>query len=158
MISLLVLIALQSQPATVIPTHSLDELFERMSRGSDTTYVVNFWATWCKPCVTELPAFDKVGRADHAKPVKVVLVSLDDPKTKEKVDEFVKRRGFVSEVVILSDQKPHEWIDRISEDWSGSIPATLLVNTHANKREFFEQPFTYEQLTSVLAQFQANIP
>ena len=158
MITLLLLFAFQTNNVSSLPTTTLDELYQRFEHGSDTTYIVNMWATWCKPCVAELPHFDKLSKDVVGKPVKIILVCLDDIQTSDKVATFLTKKGIVSEVVLLDESKPHEWIDRVSEKWSGSIPATLMVNRGANKREFYEQAFSYDQLSSTLLKFQQSMP
>lgn len=128
---------------------SLAPLFEQ--RG-DTTYIVNFWATWCAPCVEELPYFEELTRDRGEKKYRVILVSLDFRKQLEKrLLPFVKERGLRSTVVVLDDPDANAWIDRIDAAWSGAIPATLVYN--ARRREFREQTFTREELFSLVESF-----
>ena len=116
---------------------------------SDKTYVINFWATWCKPCVDELPAFEKLKAEYQQKNVKVLLVSLDFPNHLEtKVVPFINTKNIRSEVLILDDPDQNTWIPKVSEDWSGAIPATLIYNS--NSREFYEQSFTYDELETAV--------
>lgn len=139
-----------------VPEFTLAQLEHRLANGGDTTFVVNFWATWCKPCVAELPAFDYVQRT---LPVKVLLVSLDAPSDRlAKVEPFIKRRSFVSEVLLLNEPKPHTWIDRVDPDWSGAIPCTIIVNTGRAKRSFFEREFTQQELQTTVNTFLRSIP
>jgi thiol-disulfide isomerase/thioredoxin len=134
----------------------LDQLQQRLATGKDTTFVVNFWATWCKPCVEELPAFDKLSRRYKDEPVKVILVSLDNPAERQtKVEPFLKRRGYeLCDAVILNEPKPHLWIDRVDQSWSGSIPATLFIR--GERRLFGEFQFSPELLESIFSTFQAE--
>jgi thiol-disulfide isomerase/thioredoxin len=131
----------------------LSQLQQRLASGKDTTFVVNFWATWCKPCVEELPAFDKLSRNHQDEPVKVILVSLDNPAEREsKVEPFIKRRGYTfCEAVVLNEPKPHLWIDRVDQSWSGSIPATLFIQ--GRRRMFGEFQFSPELLESMFTKF-----
>ncbi|MBS3993571.1 MAG: redoxin domain-containing protein [Bacteroidetes bacterium] len=113
--------------------------------NDDTVYVINFWATWCKPCVEELPAFIKLDEKYKDKKVKVLLVSLDFPtKIKEQLIPFIKLKKLKLEVIVLDDPDQNSWIPQVSEEWSGAIPATLIYTK--NKREFYEQSFTFESL------------
>jgi len=115
-----------------------------LAKENDTTYVVNFWATWCKPCVAELPAFEKMNKNYNHKKVKVLLVSLDFPEKLEKqVIPYVKK-NLKSQVILLDDTDANSWIPKISETWSGAIPATLIYKN--KERTFYEQSFTYEEL------------
>ena len=124
-----------------IPAFSTFTEFESayLSPASDTGYIFNFWATWCKPCVDELPYFTEA--ADHYKnsPVKIIFVSLDSQKNKEKLDDFVDKNLKNHRVVQLTDNKYNEWIDRLDPSWAGSIPATLFVK--GKKRTFHEKQF-----------------
>ena len=150
----------QKQPTAVkeaLPIVEADEIqvfnfqqFEQYLDGKfDKTYVVNFWATWCKPCVDELPAFEKLNAAYRDRNVEVLLVSLDfSNHLKSKVLPFINRNNIRSEVVILDDPDQNTWIPKVSEEWSGAIPATLIYNS--NSREFYEQSFTYDELEKAL--------
>ncbi len=152
------LLAIVTALAVNVPLVTLDELEQRLQVASDTVYVVNFWATWCKPCVAELPVFDKLDRETRGTPVKVLLVSLDNVDDVQKVATFVTRRGLVPEVMLLNESKPHEWIDRISTDWSGAIPATMLYHASTKRKSFYEREFTYEALTKELSSFTRTSP
>ena len=100
--------------------------------------VINFWATWCAPCVKELPYFEKLNQQD--KDVKVILVSMDydlDPDP-SKVKRFVERKKILSTVVILAEENPNEWIEKIDKNWSGALPSTLVINPNSGKRKFVQ--------------------
>jgi thiol-disulfide isomerase/thioredoxin len=118
---------------------------------SDTTYVINFWATWCGPCVHELPNFEKLN-ADYAgKKVKVILVSMDFPNTlNSRLIPFVKEKGMKAKVVLMNDPDYNSWIDRIDKSWSGGLPATLIVNGSTKRHEFYEKELTYDELNKLL--------
>jgi len=123
-----------------------------LNKDDDKTYVVNFWATWCAPCVKELPYFERVNQEYKDKNVEVLLVSLDFPKKKEsKLIPFIEKRNILSEVVLLDDVNEQFWIADISEKWSGAIPATLIYNK--DKREFYEKSFTEEELQKEIQSF-----
>ncbi|GAB3309001.1 TlpA disulfide reductase family protein [Hymenobacter humi] len=130
------------------------ELQKRLARPTDTTYVVNFWATWCAPCVKELPNFEQLRSANANKKVKVLLVSLDyASQLDKKVKPFVKQRGLKSEVVLLNEPNPNTWLEQVDKKWSGSIPFTLIVNNKTKKRATYEQELSTAQLTAALRKF-----
>ncbi len=132
-----------------IPMYSFEELSPLLHKDNDTTYVVNFWATWCKPCVKELPAFEQLGEAYQDQKVKVLLVSLDFPDHLEsKVVPFVRNRKIQSDVVLLDDPDANSWIPKVAEEWSGAIPATVIYQ--GDKRQFYERSFTYGELETEL--------
>jgi thiol-disulfide isomerase/thioredoxin len=131
----------------------LDELDKRIANGKDTTYVINFWATWCSPCVAELPNFEKLRLANLKKPVKVLLVSLDfKSKLQKEVIPFVLNNKINAEVFLLNEPDQQQYIERIDKKWSGAIPATLFVNKKA--RRFYEKEFTETELKNTLLNFK----
>lgn len=149
---------LLAQPgrAQQVAVIKLPELQRRLARPTDTTYVVNFWATWCAPCVKELPYFEQLGATHSKQKVKVLLVSMDyASQLDKKVKPFVAKRGLKSEVVLLDEKDPNTWLDKVDAKWSGSLPFTLIVNNQRQKRAAFEQEFTQAELTK---QVQAFLP
>ena len=132
---------------------SVDDLDSRIAEGKDTTYVINFWATWCSPCVAELPNFEKLRLANLNKPVKVLLVSLDfKSKLQNTVIPFVQKNQLNAEVFLFNAQDRQAALQRIDKQWSGAIPATLFVNKQ--KRRFYETEFTETELKDTLLDFQ----
>lgn len=128
---------------------TLNELDKRIANGKDTTYVINFWATWCSPCVAELPNFEKLRLANIKKPVKVILVSLDfKSKLQKEVIPFVQRNQINAEVFLLNEPDQQQYIERIDKKWSGAIPATLFVNQKS--RQLYEKEFTEAELKNTL--------
>ncbi len=117
-----------------------------LNNQSDTVYVINFWATWCKPCIEELPHFMTVAQDMRHKPVKFIFVSLDFAKYKEsKLIPFIKENVIDEEVLLLNDPNSNFWINDINKEWSGAIPATIIYRK--NQRSFFEGQVSYEELT-----------
>lgn len=131
---------------------TLSELEQRAAKGKDTTYVVNFWATWCGPCVEELPYFEKLNSENANKPFKVILMSLDfKSKLKTDVIPFAAKHQLKSEVYVVNESDQQKFIDRVDKNWSGSLPATLFINTDKKIRSFYEKAFTYDQLVKTIA-------
>ena len=115
----------------------------------ETVYVVNFWATWCAPCIKELPYFEQLHENYKDKNVKVILVSLDFPKkAQSNLLSFIKRKKLKATVVHLDDPDANSWIEKVASEWSGAIPATLIYDK--NQKNFYEQAFTYEELENAL--------
>lgn len=135
-----------------LEVYDFEGLKPLLKTDTDKIYVVNFWATWCAPCIKELPYFEAINEAYTDKNVEVVLVSLDFPKKYDShLKPFIKKQGLKSKVVALNDMDSNTWIPAISPDWSGAIPATLIFNKE--KRQFYEGAFTYEELETELKQF-----
>ncbi|MDA9121014.1 TlpA family protein disulfide reductase [Flavobacteriales bacterium] len=139
---------LQAQNVPVIDLNYLDA---RLENGADTTYVVNFWVTWCGPCVKELPFFETLESNNTGEKFKVLLVTLDFVENLEsKVIPFIDKKEIKSEVLLLDESNPNEWIPRVSEKWSGAIPATIFVNTQKKTRHFHEGSFKEGELETKL--------
>ncbi|MCB0525491.1 MAG: TlpA disulfide reductase family protein [Saprospiraceae bacterium] len=118
---------------------------------SDTVFVINFWATWCGPCVKELPAFEKLQEEYADKQVQVILVNNDFKKQFEsRVIPFVQERNLKSRVVFMNESNPNKWIDLVSEEWSGALPATIIISGKKKQTLFFEKSFEYEELEKAL--------
>lgn len=114
---------------------NIEQLQARIDRAGDTTLVLNFWATWCKPCVEELPCFDELRSHYGTQNVQVVLISLDfKSQLQKKFIPFLKTQQLSSEVALMADQDLNTWIPLIYEEWDGAIPATLVIK--GKKRRF----------------------
>lgn len=132
---------------------SLDQLYNRAAQGSDTVYVINFWATWCVPCLKELLSFEMLHTRFGKEKLKVLLVNVDF-KTRQQtiVLPFLKKRKFQTEVCLLDEPNQEAFINRVDTAWSGAIPATLFMQ--GSKRRFYEAEFTYPQLAAAYQTFK----
>jgi len=134
---------------STIPIYNFSQLEPLLNKQNDTTYVVNFWATWCKPCVKELPYFEQITETYSEEKVKVILVSLDFPEQlKKRVLPFIKERKLKSHVVLLDDPDANGWIPKVDTTWSGAIPATIIYKDQ--QRKFVEGSMSYKDLETEL--------
>jgi len=139
----------KTEPTQKIPVYTYKELAPLLTKNDGKTYVINFWATWCAPCVKELPYFEKLNTVYKGKGVEVILVSLDFPdQLKSKLIPFIQKKKLQSKVVLMVDPDQDIWIPKISKNWSGAIPATLIYNKE--ERRFFEKSFQYDELENEL--------
>lgn len=124
-----------------------------LSQFGDKTIVLNFWATWCAPCVKELPYFEQATEHFDSDDVVVVLVSLDfSRQIKTRLIPFLERHQLKSYVIVLDDPDANSWIDEVSPDWSGAIPATLIRRN--NKESFYEKSFhSFDDLKKIIQLF-----
>ncbi|MBN8566619.1 MAG: redoxin domain-containing protein [Flavobacteriales bacterium] len=123
-----------------------------LNQKNDTLYVINFWATWCVPCVKELPHFEKLNQKYKNGKFKMILVSLDFPKMIEsRVIPFIKQKKLKAEVIVLNDPDANSWIEKVAKEWSGAIPATVIYRN--DTRKFYEQSFTEQELETEIQSF-----
>ncbi|MDO1501318.1 TlpA disulfide reductase family protein [Winogradskyella maritima] len=135
-----------------IAVHDYAGLKPLINKKDDELHVVNFWATWCAPCVKELPYFEQLREEYADQNIDMLLVSLDFPKQyTTRLQPFLEKHNLKSEVVAFDDLDQNTWIPDINENWSGAIPATIIYK--GNKRRFYEQSFTYEELKTEIDKF-----
>jgi thiol-disulfide isomerase/thioredoxin len=113
-----------------------------MIEKSTNPLIINFWATWCPPCVRELNYFEKVINKFKDKNVELVLISLDYPEDYEKIISFVKAKGYKAKVDWLDEQETSVIQSKIDEGFEGVIPASLFVNKATNYRKFHSGQLT----------------
>jgi thiol-disulfide isomerase/thioredoxin len=148
-IALLTLACNQYSSAQKLPACNADALMKRAS-NKDTTYIINFWATWCLPCVGELHAFDTLQSRYHDKSVKVLLVSFDFKEAyPKKILEFIKKKKVLPEVLWFSETNANEFIPKIEQQWSGSLPATLILG-HNSFRWFHEGTINAAEISAIV--------
>ena len=132
-----------------MPEITTADLLNRIQSNEDTIYVVNFWATWCHPCIEELPVFSSDRLQQWSKPTKVLLVSLDFKSQKDKqLLAFIRDKKVSHEVMLLDEGNPNEWIDKIDKNWSGAIPATIIY--HQDKTVFHEGELDIDGLVEMI--------
>jgi thiol-disulfide isomerase/thioredoxin len=135
------------------PVIKLEKLQELIHSKDEKILVLNFWATWCGPCIAELPLFETLN-ASGRKDIEVALVSLDmdlDPDP-EKVYKFISRKKLRSPVYVLDESDPNSWIDKIEQEWSGALPATIVINRLTGKRKFVGKELHEGDLEKLIAE------
>ena len=151
-LGLLTSVTTQAQTVTTI---KFDQLQELRQLPHDTLYVVNFWATWCKPCIKEMPYFEAAHAKYKDQPVRVILVSMDAVQDMQnRVIPFVQKRKLQSRLYLLDEPDGNTWIDRIEPKWSGAIPATMFFNNKRRQYEFIEREISEKELQELITKYK----
>lgn len=131
----------------VVKFNAIDVLLHHQT---DTLVMLNFWASWCKPCVKELPLFEELNKKYAEKKFKLVLVSLDFKREFEsRVKPLVAENKISSEVFLLDEPDYNSWINKVDTTWSGAIPATMVIG--GGKKIFFEREFnSVDELENII--------
>lgn len=137
-----------------IPVYTFNEIepMFHTKTSNDTIYIFNFWATYCAPCIKELPHFEAIGKKYANEKIKIILISLDfKSHIQNAVIPFIEKRNIKLPVIVLADPDANAWIDKIDPSWNGAIPATLIVKK--GERAFYNKEFTYEELDLLITKF-----
>ena len=137
------------EKAEIIKIKQLQEIIELKT---DQIKVINFWATWCAPCVKEMPLFQKLDEERSDVMVTLVSIDLDLDPNPEKVYRFIDRKKISTRVVILDERDPNTWINLIEKNWSGAIPATIIINGKTGQRKFVEHELHDGDLEKLIAE------
>ena len=128
-----------------------DEFKKVLKKESEKVQVINFWATWCAPCVEELPAFEEMSKK-YDDELDMTLISLDDADLiDKKVNPFLRENEITASVLLLDDPYSSEWIPMVDPHWDGAIPVTLIKNN--SKSMFYNRTFTENELEKEIQSF-----
>jgi thiol-disulfide isomerase/thioredoxin len=145
-----VLLSLAAKPQKMA-SWKITDVVNYYSKKTDSVYVISFWATFCKPCIAEIPFIQDITKKYADKKVKLLLVSLDLPGYYPvKIESFAKRTGITADIVWLNETDADYFCNMIDKKWAGSIPATIIVNAATGYKQFFEQEFTREEFKIAL--------
>ena len=144
-----------SSPAQEIEKIGVPELEKLLASPGDELHVVNFWATWCPPCVTELPYFEKLLKEYKDKGVKFILISLDFPSQIEsRLIPFLKTNKITADVRVMTDLDYNSWIEKVDSSWQGNIPVTLLFNNARKVKYFHPSEVTEKELRDLITKYK----
>jgi len=135
-------------------TVKFEQIHTLMETSNDTLYIVNFWATWCKPCVEELPYFEKAYNNFANEKVKIILVSLDfQHEIETKFKGFLRERNLQNEIWYLDEKKFSKFIPKLDSKWSGALPFTLFFRGTDGLRHGMEGAFEEGSLNKKIREF-----
>ena len=131
---------------------------EKIIAESKTALIVNFWATWCKPCIEEIPYFLEEVKDHRKDSLTILLVSLDFKEAfPVGISIFAKKRKITAPIVWLDETNADYFCPKIDAKWSGSIPATLFINNKTGYRKFIEEQISHKMLKKeIMAMLKTN--
>lgn len=153
LIFVVLFLAIGTATAQDIQMIKIADLEKILQEKSEKVKVINFWATWCKPCVAEMPQFEALKTNKEFQNVEILLVSVDFAQDIEKVKRFIAKKQLKNTVVLLDETDANAWIDRVEPTWGGAIPATLLIDGKTNRRLFLEKEFHQNELEETVRKF-----
>jgi thiol-disulfide isomerase/thioredoxin len=146
----LILLATTSVKAQDIASWKVKDVKNYIDK-SDSILVINFWATFCVPCVEEIPYLQSISNKYKDQKVKLLLVSLDLPSFyPNKIKTFDNEHEVNSEVVWFNETNANYFCPAIDKSWSGVIPATIFINKKTGYKKFIEEQMTPEQFEAEL--------
>ncbi|NJB87715.1 thiol-disulfide isomerase/thioredoxin [Lewinella marina] len=127
-------------PASAPPVYgSFEDVQPLFQQRNDTTYLVNFWATWCKPCLEELPLLQQLSDEHRDQPLEVILVSLDtEPGAIDRIPAYLASRNIDLPTLVLTDERK-SWMRELDEKWNGALPTTFVYRN--DLRYIYRRPF-----------------
>lgn len=144
-LSLLLFLSLHSSAQEVKSINS--EGLQRFIQECDHPVVVAFWATWCKPCLNEIPWLQEAVRKDSTGAIELVLVSMDLPTSyPKKLQQFIANKGYKATLFWLSYPVPGSFFDAIHARWDGAMPSSLWINNAIGYRNFYGRQLTPLQI------------
>ena len=127
---------------------------ELIGRHHGEVLVINVWATWCAPCVEEIPDLSSLSREGH---VRVVGISIDDPADiPSKVVPFLKKHAVPYPVFVKAGGNDEDFINALNRDWTGAVPATFVYDGTGTQRKMLLGKQTYASLHRAVEPFRAR--
>jgi thiol-disulfide isomerase/thioredoxin len=126
-----------------------DEVLAFVRDGAAPLTVVNFWATWCAPCIVEFPELVRMGAEMGPDSVRLVFVSADDLSDSTSVQAFLDRQDATG-VAFQKNEPDEPFISAFSKTWTGTLPATFVYDRSGREVAFFDRPVTFETITDTL--------
>ena len=116
----------EAEPVTLEPIE-LEGVAELSKNEGDDLLVVNLWATWCGPCVAELPDLVEMNRMYRGRDFRMVTISLDDPEKRDDALEVLQKHHVSTTNYILNDTDRDAFAEAIDPQWPGPVPYTVLI-------------------------------
>lgn len=145
--------AVQATPTPIIHVTPADvpALKQAIAAHRGQVVVVNFWATWCGPCVAEMPALAALSRKYSGRGLIVLGVSMDTPKLlHSRVEPLLRQKGVTYPVYLARTPDPETLIRAFGGGWQGDLPQTFIYNRQGRLVKALGQPHTLPELEALV--------
>ena len=140
---ILILAACNENKIANIEESDAASIWEKIqSNAGKKAVIVNFWATWCAPCVEELPYFIKLNKNTD---IELVLVSFDFEK-QTAIDHLTQKTD-VDFTTYFNIQQQKEFFKEMPQEWNGELPYTMIFKKNGEKLKFFSGKISEKELT-----------
>jgi thiol-disulfide isomerase/thioredoxin len=148
LVLLLTGVCTNAQQVKAINIQQLDSIIKNTAKP----LVINFWATFCKPCIEEIPYFEAAVNDYKKNDIEMILVSVDLPDYyPSKIKTFAARKKITSKIVWLNETNADIFCAAIDAKWNGEIPVSLMINNKNNYRRFYNHQLTPAQVKKAFA-------
>lgn len=113
--------------------------------------LVDFWATWCKPCRAEMPELVKLETRLRAKGVKLVTISADEPESEAEAQKFAAQMGVPRPAYIRKAKDDEKFCTFVDPKWSGALPALMVYDRSGKRVKSFYGETPMKELETALA-------
>jgi thiol-disulfide isomerase/thioredoxin len=149
--ALLILQVSTAQAAPKIVPAGLETLQAAIRKPGARAVLVNVWATWCEPCVEEMPDIVRAYRAHKASGLRLVLVSADDEDGRAAAEKFLAKQGVdVDSFLKVGDDMA--FINGIEKRWTGALPASFIFDGRGRLLQFWPRQITHDELDAKLTE------
>ena len=136
----------------VMPLSTTKDLESLRDLKKGNVVLVNFWATWCKPCIAEFPELVKIYNEYSDKGVEIIFISVDAPEdVNTKVVPFLNDKDVDFVTYYNNFTKPEDLINFFDIKWEGAIPTTYIYNKDWKQADCFVGIRTYDQFEKTIA-------
>jgi peroxiredoxin len=115
-----------AEPVKLEPAGA-EELRKLRRNPTGKTLLVNFWTTWCGPCIAEFPEFQKMWRMYRNRPFELVMVSANFPDEEKGVRKVLDANHATTRNLIFSGTDTYEQMAAFDPEWNGAVPYTMLI-------------------------------
>ena len=116
-----------AEPVSVTPVDA-DGLVALRTNLTGKVRLINFWATWCSPCVAEFPDLVTLNRIYRIRDFEMTTVSVNDPDEQAKVLAFLKKQEASNKNLIFASDDRDKLINAFDPQWQGAVPFTVVID------------------------------